>query len=117
MTSQELKQLTEADKSVSFWLKKAIVTAEGRDVLDALDDAQTLLVYCQARAKEAGLRVSMTNQKQISGKPIALTVDQLMFAAAEGDAAAINILHMIDDREIGKYDAKRIAEVYNATQL
>lgn len=53
--STEYKRNVENDQSASFWLKKALVTAEGRDVLDALADAEQLLEYCQQRAIEAGV--------------------------------------------------------------
>lgn len=53
MSAAQIKQHHESDFSSSFWLKKAIVTAEGRDVLDALNDAEALLTYCQQRAYEA----------------------------------------------------------------
>lgn len=53
--SEEYRRKVESDPSASFWLKKALVTADGRDVLDALADAEQLLEYCQQRAIEAGI--------------------------------------------------------------
>lgn len=44
-----------ADRSSSFWLQDAVKAAEQRDCLDALRDAESLLIYCKLRAKEAGL--------------------------------------------------------------
>ena len=52
MKSTDLQRSIETDMSASFWLKKAIVTAEGRDPLDALRDAETLQMYCQLRMDE-----------------------------------------------------------------
>ena len=53
MSAAQIKARIEADHAASFWLKKAIITAEGRDCLDALGDAEFLLTYCQQRAYEA----------------------------------------------------------------
>lgn len=55
MKSKQYQREVEADQSASFWLKKAICTAEHRDALDALIDAEALLAYCKLRAAEAGL--------------------------------------------------------------
>jgi len=52
MKSTDLQQSIESDVSASFWLKKALVTAESRDPLDALRDAETLQMYCQLRLDE-----------------------------------------------------------------
>ena len=52
MKSSEMQRAIESDMSASFWLKKAIVTAEGRDPFDALCDAETLVQYCTLRLDE-----------------------------------------------------------------
>ena len=59
MNSEQVKRTIENSHSASFWLKKAVVTAEGRDVLDALYDAQALLEFCRARAVECGIRPTL----------------------------------------------------------
>lgn len=53
--SEQYRRNVEADPGASFWLKKALVTAEGRDVVDMLSDAEQLLQYVQQRAIEAGV--------------------------------------------------------------
>lgn len=53
MTANEFKREVERDPAESFWLKKALVTAEGRDPIDAMNDAETLLFFCKLRLAEA----------------------------------------------------------------
>lgn len=57
MDAQQLAREIEESRSASFWLKKAISAAHTRDVVDALNDAETLLTYCKLRAVEHGLPV------------------------------------------------------------
>lgn len=49
----QFKSRIESDPAASFWLKAALEAAFHRDALDALADAQALLVYCHKRADEA----------------------------------------------------------------
>jgi len=56
-------------------------------------------------------------QKQIKGKPRSITINQLINASADGDSAADNLLDMLDAGEVQKEDVKRIAEIYNASDL
>ncbi len=51
-TSKELANRIENSMSASFWLKKAIVTAQGRDPVDMVRDAELLLLYCKQRLAE-----------------------------------------------------------------
>ncbi len=43
--------------ATSYWLVRAVIELENRDVQDALIDAEHLLAICQERAREAGLAV------------------------------------------------------------
>ena len=56
MNAKQFQSEVEQDKAASFWLKKAICTAEGRDVLDAMIDAEALLAYCKLRCVESGIK-------------------------------------------------------------
>lgn len=55
-TARDLQGDILASPSASFWLKDAVRAAEQRDCLDALNDAEALVYYCQMRAKEAGIK-------------------------------------------------------------
>lgn len=46
------------DFGASFWLKAAIHKASQRDCLDALYDAEALVNYCKARARESGIKLA-----------------------------------------------------------
>lgn len=55
MTSQQFASIIEQSKAHSYWLKKAIVTAQGRDICDMHADTEALLKYCEMRSVEEGL--------------------------------------------------------------
>lgn len=45
----------ESSTGASFWLKKASLALRERDVLDALRDAETLVLIARERARAAGI--------------------------------------------------------------
>tara|TARA_R110000772_G_scaffold141536_4_gene251216 strand:- start:579 stop:758 length:180 start_codon:yes stop_codon:yes gene_type:complete len=51
------KEETLADGYISFWLRDAINSVERRDILDALNDAETLLALIKADAAKLGINV------------------------------------------------------------
>ena len=58
VTSSTLSKRVQADPAASYWLKAALQAAERRDVLDALSDAEALVLFCQHRARESGIKVA-----------------------------------------------------------
>lgn len=52
MTSRDLVARIEADFAASYWLKDAIRAAMNRDILDALNDAETLVAVLRTRCNE-----------------------------------------------------------------
>jgi len=59
MTSNQFVLAVQNNRAASFWIQNAVAAASTRDVLDALRDAETLLRFCQMRAKECGLPVTI----------------------------------------------------------
>lgn len=57
ITAAQFKRKTQDDASTSFWLQRSMRDAEQRDCLDALIDAEALLVYCKLRCQEAGITI------------------------------------------------------------
>ena len=50
--SKDLVSRIEADFAASYWLKGAVRSAMNRDILDALNDAETLVTVLRTRLNE-----------------------------------------------------------------
>jgi hypothetical protein len=59
MNSHDFLAKVKGDGAASFWLQRQMQAVTDRDVLDALIDAEALAVYCELRAVEAGLKLTV----------------------------------------------------------
>lgn len=55
MTSEEMAKIISKDPAASYWLKQAVKGLSGRDIVDALKDAEVLLKYAQLRWDEVSV--------------------------------------------------------------
>lgn len=91
MNSDQIAKYYEESPSASYFVKKAIKAAAGRDVLDALNDAEALLAFCKLRAQEAGLVTDRDGP--IVAEPELLEALKNLYDAVTDERAGENFFH------------------------